>query len=186
MSEVWELKLKTTSCSPGPVDFMDLTINKGIRFKCYGILDLSLHIKQGQANMYIPFHSYHPRHMFAGFIKAELQRFIIHSSDEAHFNGLRESFRLRLLTRGYPVSFLKSAMQQLQYKDRPTLLKRISDRVEPKTFVLPNFYSLNIPNVPQFVNIPWSKIANESTAHLRLPLKTRVVYSNYDKICELI
>src|ERR1700735_4252267 len=50
------------------VDFLDLHIFKGEQFRASGLLDTTVHQKQLNAYLYIPFNSWHPAHCKSGFI----------------------------------------------------------------------------------------------------------------------
>ena len=50
------------------VDYMDLFIFKGDTFYLDGKLSVSLHQKETNKCMYIPFHSFHQRHTIMNFI----------------------------------------------------------------------------------------------------------------------
>jgi hypothetical protein len=89
---------------------MDLTITK-----CMDDTDVpdvrltrSQHIYQKPHHqyMYIPYHSFHRRGVFKGFIKAELQRYAVANTLPADFLHMKSLFLQRLLDRGYPLHHL--------------------------------------------------------------------------------
>ncbi|KAF8572704.1 hypothetical protein K439DRAFT_1273599, partial [Ramaria rubella] len=50
---------------------------------------------------YLPFHSYHPDHNKAGFIKGEAIRYARLSSEKKDYENIIQLFKLRLQRRGY-------------------------------------------------------------------------------------
>ena len=104
----------TSESSPYSVDFLDVTIYKGDRYRSTGTLDIRPFFKSTNKFQYLEFSSAHPRNMFRGLIKGELTRLLRACSDEAEFNKIKiKTFKL-FRDRGYPSKLIKSA-------DCPTL-----------------------------------------------------------------
>ena len=91
----------TITESDQSVNFLDLTIHKGDRFREGGRLDVKIFEKELNKYLYIPRISYHPEKLKASFIKTEIIRFIRNSSSEKDFEETRERFVQRLIRRGY-------------------------------------------------------------------------------------
>jgi hypothetical protein len=72
--------------------------------------------------LYIPYTSYHHRHMMKGWITGELKRYIRLSSRESDFLEIRKKFYDRLSDRGYPSSFTLPLFNSITYEIRETLL----------------------------------------------------------------
>ena len=56
--------------------FLDLRIYRGPRFAERAILDIAPYAKATSAFLYLPFNSYHTKHVFKGWIRAELLRLL--------------------------------------------------------------------------------------------------------------
>jgi hypothetical protein len=82
------IKLEVT-LSSSSVNFLDLRIFKGPRFATTGILDTSVHQKQLNSYLYIPFASFHPTHCKGGFIVTELKRYIRCCSNRTDFISIK-------------------------------------------------------------------------------------------------
>src|SRR5690606_21796845 len=79
-----DMKLKYELDSKS-VNFLDLKIFKGDRFRQFHIFDLSVYTKSMNKFLYIPFASYHSKAMKKAFIKAELIRYVRNSSSLISF-----------------------------------------------------------------------------------------------------
>lgn len=108
--------------SPRRCEFLDLVIYKGTRFDQNGILDLSVHQKDFNLYLYIPWNSFHLRSMKVSFIQTELRRYIRNSSSYSEFERIRASFFHRLRDRGYPAAFLINTFKTISYYDRARFL----------------------------------------------------------------
>ena len=92
--------------------------------------------------MYTPWHSFHRRGVFKGFIKAELQRYAVTNTLPADFEHRKMLFMQRLLDRGYPKHQLQSWFAAVEHSCRAELLSRPAVRLQqpcqPPVLVLPN------------------------------------------------
>ena len=67
------------------VDFMDLFIFKGEKFKYEGIFDVSIFQKSENKYMYIPAKSGHAKHTIKNFICGELKRYVRCNSIKSNY-----------------------------------------------------------------------------------------------------
>jgi hypothetical protein len=92
--------------------------------------------------MYIPYHSFHRRGVFKGFIKAELQRYAVTNTLPADFLHMKALFLQRLLDRGYPLHHLKRWFAAVDHSCRVQLLARLCKHQplasQPPVLVLAN------------------------------------------------
>jgi hypothetical protein len=72
----------------------------------------------------IPYHSFHRRGVFKGFIKAELQRYAVTNTLPADFLHMKALFLQRLLDRGYPLHRLNRWFVEVDHSCRVPLLLR--------------------------------------------------------------
>ena len=73
---------------------------------------------------YIPFISAHRDSIKRSFISAELNRYVLASSEENSYNLLRAKLFTRLRARGYPPSFLRPMFLSHSYCNRNDRLER--------------------------------------------------------------
>jgi hypothetical protein len=81
-------------------------------------LHTNVYQKQLNTYAYLPFHSYHTKAQKKGFIKGEAIRYARICTSETDFKFMINLFTLRLQRRGYPLSFIKRALGEVQHKDK--------------------------------------------------------------------
>jgi hypothetical protein len=123
-SLVPEIKL-TWEISSTHLDFLDLHLYKGERFKSTGILDMETFQKRMNMYLYVPFCSYHPLHTKKSFVTAELKRYLLRSSSLTAFQQMQKMFFHRLRARGYPTGFLLPLFQSVHFDMRAGLLQKL-------------------------------------------------------------
>eukprot|EP01050_Picozoa_sp_SAG11_P015682 SAG11_NODE_2061_length_3871_cov_6.900583_2_plen_285_part_00 len=97
---------------------LDVEAFKGDGFDRSGRLDTCTYQKQGNAYLYIPPWSEHPRHMRKSLVCGELIRYVKRSSDEEYFVRTRNAFAKRLRARGYKASEIREFFSRVSYDDR--------------------------------------------------------------------
>ena len=80
--------------------------------------EFGIYRKPGNAYTYLQYSSYHSRHVFRGWLKAEMHRLLTHSSNINIWLEECHKFYNHLLARGYPAlaidaTFRKVAWNQL-------------------------------------------------------------------------
>ena len=134
----------TITTSPSRLPFLDLWINlknSKFSFNCYQ--------KPQNAYQYLPFSSEHPLHLKRHFIINELKRYLIRESTPLGFRRMKKLFFTRLITRGYPPSFIKE-----NYKNVPFMVRKslIYSR-KPKSTLLPVIFKLRYTRVTPKIGI---------------------------------
>ena len=104
------------------LDYMDLFIYKGDSFYSDGKLSISIHQKETNKFMYIPFRSFHQKHTIKNYVWGELKRYVRYNTEEKNFAKLRTRFFLRLRNRGFKKYLLKKLFQHVTYSQRNELL----------------------------------------------------------------
>ena len=104
------------------VNFLDLDIQ--IVNAC-GFSEFAFRIyrKPGNAYAYLPYGSYHARHIFRGWLKAELQRLLTHSSSPTVWLEECCRFYSHLRNRGYPVKAIDSSFRSVNWNQRRKMLE---------------------------------------------------------------
>jgi len=64
------------------LDYMDLFIYKGKNFYEDGKLSVSIHQKETNKFMYIPYRSFHQRHTIKNYVWGELRRYVRYNTEE--------------------------------------------------------------------------------------------------------
>jgi hypothetical protein len=74
--------------------------------------------KPGTAYAYLPFGSYHARHVFRGWLKAEMHRLLTHSSSPTVWLEECSVFYNHLRNRGYPTRAINSTFRAMKWNQR--------------------------------------------------------------------
>ena len=133
----------TTKVSNDEIDFLDLTIYKGSRFRQTGFLDIKTHEKELNKYLYIPFSSKHTMSARRSFIKTELIRHARNCSSAYEYNRAFTRFQLRLIKRNYPIDFIMEAAESVKYSLRSKYLEDSTPRTS-KIMYCPLTFSKNI------------------------------------------
>jgi hypothetical protein len=134
MTTLKRIKLGTLvinwSCSRVKKEFLDLEI-MNIRTVLGWSLVTRLFVKPMNKHLYIPWSSAHPLHVKKAFVKAELLRLALVSSEIEYFAESRRMFYGNLRRRGYPPKALDNWFSKVSYDSRATSLNA---RKEPEDF----------------------------------------------------
>ena len=111
--------------------FLDLTIFKRhVDFN--NRLDTKTYQKPINKYLYLPPTSFHPPHVYKGYITSELKRYRIQCSLDNDYDNMKRLLHKRLLNRSFKPEFLKPIFD-LQY-NRDTLLQGYANRNTTHTF----------------------------------------------------
>ncbi len=89
------------------INFLDVTIFKGPRFRDSGILDTKVYFKPTDTHELLHKSSFHPRHTFKGILKSQIVRFKRICNNEADFEKACELLFSNLTHRGYNRTFIR-------------------------------------------------------------------------------
>ena len=78
--------------------------------------------KPGNAHAYIPFNSFHGRHIFRGWLLAELLRLLTHCSTPELWKEEGGVLYHHLCSRGYPQRFLQAVFREVTWSKRSAIL----------------------------------------------------------------
>ena len=110
------LTLKFThEWSKTEINFLDLTLFKGKRFKNTQILDIQCFSKPCDTFQYLSTDSSLSNVCFSGMVKVEAIRFIRNSSSETKYEQKIRLLNLKLLTRGYKKLPCRYFVQKTQF-----------------------------------------------------------------------
>ena len=97
------------------LDYMDLFIYKVKIFYEDGKFSVSIHQKETNKFMYIPYRSFHQRHKIKNYVWGELKRYVRYNTKEKNFKQLRVHFFLRLRNRGFRKYTLTKLFSKVTY-----------------------------------------------------------------------
>jgi hypothetical protein len=123
--------------------FMDLSLRlsgRKVEFEVYS--------KPGNAYAYLPYNSFHSKHIFSAWIKAELIRLLTHTSDCDKWIQRCRFFWTKLRRRGYNNDFLLAQFSKVKWGDRQGYLL---PRCDPPQQDLRCVWSF--PNTPGLSNL---------------------------------
>ena len=100
------IKLKAT-ISDLSVDFLDVTIYKGIQFESSGYLDYKVYFKPTDTHQLLHSKSFHPKHTFKGIVKSQIIRFHRNSSNKQNLYEACSILFSALKSRGYSTRSLR-------------------------------------------------------------------------------
>jgi len=160
-----------------------------------GITELQskLFRKKMNKHQYIPWSSAHPESVKRSFVKAQLTRYIIVSSQKSFFEESKEMFFMNLRRCGYPADKLVEYGRQVDYKSRSSVLRESGmKRLEKQTpLLLPSSYNevwnmLNLKNVCDIMLKIWVHDKVEIPDSLKGPIIKSLQRSEnlYDKVTQ--
>ena len=106
--------------------------------------------KPGNAYAYIPFTSFHGRHIFRGWVLAELLRLLTHCSTPELWKEEGSIFYHHLCSRGYPWGFLRTVFQEVTWARRSQILTRSNQRRCNEFFETYRACVLTLRNAPEW------------------------------------
>ena len=111
------------------VNFLDLNIRIVDQRDSVGF-ELRVYRKPGNSYSYLPFGSFHARHITSGWLKAELQRLLTHSSTPEIWMEECRKFYEHLRRRGYPHKLLFRIFDQVSWCQRKEILGQAGKNVK--------------------------------------------------------
>ena len=103
------------------IDFLDITIYKGTRFKECSILDTKVFFKPTDTHQLLHTKSFHPRHVFTSVIKSQVLRFSRICNNRTDFDDACSVLFRSIRTRGYSIRSLrriKSEISEARHDNR--------------------------------------------------------------------
>ena len=139
----------TYTASETEVQFLDLVIYKGERFRTSNILDIKCHTKSTETWCYLDRNSCHSPSVFKGFIRGKTVRYARNTSSLAEFEK-KSVFKEKLVARGYSNTEIEKASKEVKFEDRQQYIaeKQSNDKIPLvfKTNYFPHIDSKHIKN----------------------------------------
>ena len=104
------------------MNYLDLSIYKGQRYKSSQILDIKPYFKPTNKFQYLKYNSAHPKGIFTSLVKGELSRLLRASSSEDTYRVVTEKILKAFRERGYPKDTLDKISKQVPFNSRDKLL----------------------------------------------------------------
>lgn len=121
----------TYECSDKSVDFLDLTIYRGDRYKTSQHLDIKPFFKKTNKFQYLEYSSAHPKKTFSSLIKGELTRLLRACSDEANYRQVVKKIKQAFIDRGYPPRLINTIESTVPFSNRPTIVQQTEKKPCP-------------------------------------------------------
>jgi GIY-YIG catalytic domain len=101
------IKLKAT-VKENSIDFLDVTVFKGLGFNTTGFLDTKVFFKPTDTHQLLHKSSFHPKHTFSGILKSQILRFHRLCTRKEDFQRAINTLFRALRGRGYSKRFLRT------------------------------------------------------------------------------
>jgi hypothetical protein len=157
-----------------PVSFLDIEFFFEQGLRPMG-LQTRVFRKRMNKHQYIPWSSAHPLSVKRAFVKAELTRFMVISSDRRLFEERVLEFMQALGRRGYPTDTLRVWKKQVKYEDRSHSLSKVKDVSRGLPLMLPSEYDevweyVDLKEVFETMQRSWMKTKEPLPPSLQGPL----------------
>ena len=119
MNELEPETIELTGSISKEMIFLDVTVHWNHRTHT---LVTQVYQKPMNKYPYLPWKSFHTKGMKKGFIKGEAIRYARLSTRKRNFKYLVNLFILRLMKRGYPLSFIRKALSSVEWEKRSQYL----------------------------------------------------------------
>ena len=115
----------TYEASKTSIDYLDLTIFKGKRFRETGILDTKVYTKPTETYQFLHRTSSHPPHVFKAFIFGETLRYARNTNNEDDFKEKVKGFSHKLRARGYTQTEINNGTHNVSLTNRTKLIHNL-------------------------------------------------------------
>ncbi len=141
----------TYECSNTTIDFLDLTVYKGTKYKTQRKLDIKPFFKKTNKFQYLHYTSAHPRNTFSSLIKGEQTRLLRACSDKQEYNNIQDKMYRAFRDRGYPAKLIKKVQETVPFEKRTQILQGKQKENSPyDTFlVMPYTPDLDLKSLKQ-------------------------------------
>ena len=118
----------TYKSSYNSIDFLDITIYKGDRYRSNHTLDIKPHFKKTNKFQYLEYTSANPRQTFASLIKGELTRLLRACSSATEYQNVQEKMYMAFRDRGYPAQLIVNVQESIPFHHRERILNTSTKR----------------------------------------------------------
>ena len=165
----------THTASPQELQFLDLIIFKGDRFRLSNTLDMRCFTKPTETFCYLDRSSCHNPAVFKGFIKGELIRYARNSNNLESYENKKSVFTNKLLDRGYTFQEIDQAASEVDFNDRSKFIEeKTKDSQIPLVFKMNYLPHIKHSHVRNALLKHWDIILDQPQGH---PTRSSI-YSN--------
>ena len=168
----------TYEASHTEIQFLDLTIYKGERFKSSNILDIKCFTKPTETWCYLDRASCHSPNVFQGFIKGEFIRYIRNSSNQKSYEEKKSVFSKKLLDRGYTTVEITKATKEVVFSNRDGYIaEKLHDDTIPLVFKIQYYPHISSKHIKEALSKHWDIISDNPTIKHIFPKIPIIAYS---------
>jgi len=178
----------THEASNHEIQFLDLTIYKGERFKSENILDIKNFTKPTETWGYLQRNSCHYPPVFKGFIKGELIRLVRNSSDQDTYEQRKKIFTDSLLNRGYTSNEIEAASKEVSFEDRHTFIseKTTKGKDIPLVFKIRYFPQITNSHIKNAILKHWEIIRKRPALLKIFPKMPIFAFSRAENLSDIL
>ena len=155
---------------PSKLTFLDITLYKGSRFQENKILDIKIHIKPTNKQLYIHATSYHPPPTIVAISKGEAKRYLRTNSDPQNFDKMILKLTHKLKERGYKQNQITRHIKSVKFNQRKeTLSKTKNHQNQERKLVFITQFNDDADRLKQIIRKHWKLIQRNET-HSQTPL----------------
>ena len=177
----------TLEFSSKEIIFLDVNIFKGTRFSNENILDVKTHFKPTNAFLYLDRKSCHSRHVFAGFIKGEVIRYIRTTNNDVDLQYILLQFRSNLIKRGYKeIEIEKYITEALSCNRSDLIRKKAKQNTKEIPLVLATKFNPCIHKLKQCISKHWDLLKQDAVCNEIFSSKPIIAYKKHKNIADLL
>lgn len=177
----------THEISEKEIIFLDLKIYKGSRFQCNKILDTKIYFKPTNTFLYLHRGSCHNPHVFSGFIKGEVIRYIRNTNNDNDLQHALSQFKLNLMARGYQEAEIRQSVNEALQIDRKDLLnKSIRGNANDIPLVLTTKYNPCISRIKKAILKHWHLLNHDTDCREIFKNKPILAYKRHKNLADLL
>ena len=167
----------THEMSSDSIQFLDITIFKGERFRVNQILDVKLYRKPTENFQYLERTSAHPSSVFNGFIIGEIIRIIRSSNNRHDIDKEIKLFKAKLLLRGYNEEEVNKLITKATNRDRRDCLRyKLKDKRKIPPLVLATKFNPAFKGLNKIIKKHWHLIEKNEAAKILFPRPPIIAY----------
>ena len=177
----------TFEASETSINYLDLTIFKGQRFRTSGILDTKVYTKPTETYQYLHKTSSHPPHVFNAFIYGETLRYARNTNNLDDFTTKVNTFSEKLQARGYTPTEIRETTQKVEHQNRMHLIRKMDGnetKAIPTVFTTTYNPSINHGDLKKAVNKHWHLIQRNPILGKIFPKPPMIAFKKAQNIKE--
>ena len=162
------------------VKYLDLVIYKGQRYNKENILDIKTHTKPTDTFQFLHRESCHPTATFKGLMKGETLRYIRTCNNKEDFNQKVNTFKAKLLERGYKEQEITQIIGETNHDTRQTQLQdqqTISSTNNKLVFTTTYSPHIKTRDFKKALLQNWSDLQKDETCRILFPKEPIRAYS---------